>query len=450
MRLTSELCEDLIELYEWSLPQDVAKEARRSMLNVLGTAIGASAHPAVEAIVEVGQEHAGNPVAPVPGREERLGLLYSATAFGLAAHLDDFDDTHLETVIHPSAATFGAILPLALDREATGHQVLTAFALGCEAQLRIGAAMSPWHYDEGWHITGTCGVLGAAVAAGLLVRLDPETLAQALGIAASQTLGHREAFGTAIKPFHPGKAAANGVLAVLLAERGFTGSNRVLEAPRGFFAVLSPRYDAERVTGRLGEEWELLRNTYKPYPCGIVSHPAIDAAVALSSKTSGPEEISRVTVHCHELVPELTGNPAPSTGLEARFSTIHGVAAGLADGRVGIAQYQDSRVTEPKLSELRGRIRLQVDGKCARDAAALEVELKNGDLLYESVEHARGSLARPLTDVELQEKVGGLVEPVLPGATRVLVDWVADLSASENLQQLDQILSGHGRKEVQS
>ena len=442
MSLTKEFCGRLVELSEQPLPDEVRNEACRSMLNVLGTAVGASQHEAVNAVVRVGHDHGGRAVSHVPGRDDRLDLLYSALSIGLGAHIDDFDDTHLETVIHPSAATLGAVLPLSLDRGIAGSDVLRAFALGCEAQLRVGVAMSPWHYDEGWHITGTCGVIGAAVAAGILIKLDAEKLARAVGIAASETLGHRETFGSTIKSFHPGKAATNGLLAALLAEHDFTASSQVLEAPRGFFNVLSPHCEPSRVTGQLGDNWELSRNTYKPYPCGIVSHPAIDAAVALSSEVPAIEEIADVTVRCHPLVPELTGNAEPQSGLEARFSTIHGVAAGLVDGRVGLPQYEDSRVADTEIAALRRRVQLEVDETCARDAAVVEVKLEGGNLLNHLVEHARGSLDRPLTKEELHEKVRALVEPVLPDSTEALITEVNGLTAAPGLVRLDEILGG--------
>lgn len=442
MSLTREFCERLVDLSKQPLPDDIRDEACRSMINVLGTAVGASQHEAVNAVVEVGRQHGGRAVAHVPGRDDRLDLLYSALSIGLAAHIDDFDDTHLETVIHPSAATLGAVLPLSLERDVVGSDALRAFALGCEAQLRIGVAMSPWHYDEGWHITGTCGVIGAAVAAGILIELDAEKLSQAVGIAASETLGHRETFGSTIKSFHPGKAATNGLLAALLAERDFTASSQVLEAPRGFFNVLSSYYEPARVTERLGDDWELSHNTYKPYPCGIVSHPAIDAAVALSPEVPAPDEIAGVTVWCHPLVSELTGNAEPQSGLEARFSTIHGVAAGLVDGRVGLPQYEDSRVADPKIASLRRMVQLKVDEACTRDAAVVEVELEEGRLLSHSVEHARGSLARPLTNEELHEKVRALIEPVLPDSTEALIAEVNSLTAAPDLGRLNEILGG--------
>lgn len=449
MSLTREFCERLVELSKQPLSGDIHDEACRSMINVLGTAVGASRHEAVNAVVKVGLQHGGKAVAYVPGRDDRLDLLYSALSIGLAAHIDDFDDTHLETVIHPSAATLGAVLPLSLERDISGGDALRAFALGCEAQLRVGVAMSPWHYDEGWHITGTCGVIGAAVAAGILIKLDAEKLAQAVGIAASETLGHRETFGSTIKSFHPGKAATNGLLAALLAECDFTASSQVLEAPRGFFNVLSPHYEPARVMERLGDDWELSRNTYKPYPCGIVSHPAIDAAVALAPEVPAPEEVTSVTIRCHPLVPELTGNAEPQSGLEARFSTIHGVAAGLVDGRVGLPQYEDSRVADPEIASLRRRVQIEVDDACARDAAAVEVKLEGGNLLNHSVEHARGSLDRPLTNEELHEKMRALIEPVLPESTEALIAEVNGLTSAPNLGRLDEILGGKVMSGVQ-
>lgn len=436
MSMTKSLAQALVELSHESLPSDVEAMARRSLLNVLGTSIAASRHPFVDATVRVGRRHGGQPVVASPGRGERLDPLWAALVTGLSAHLDDFDDTHPETMIHPGAATLAAVLGQGAARGVDGATFLTAFALGCEAQLRIGLAMSPSHYDEGWDITGTCGVLGAAVAAALCSGLGSHELAMTLGIAASETVGIRETCGTALKPFHPGKAAANGILAALLAEQGFSGSTRILEAPRGYFSVLSPHHESARVLSGLGDRWELLRNTFKPYPCGIVTHPAIDAAVALASHIDDPDEIRSVEVGCHPLVVELTGDSDPGGGFEARFSTIHGVAAGLVDGRVGLAQYEDARVRAEDARRLRAVTRLVVQGERARDAAVITVELTDGRRLQEDVEHARGSLANPLTRDELIAKVESLVEPVISGGTDRLVEAVDGLSAGSDLDAL--------------
>lgn len=437
--VTTRLCENLVDLYARPLPAPIEREARRSLFNVVGTAIGASRSDAVEIVAAYAATSGGAPVAGIPGRAERTDPLNAALATGLAAHYDDYDDTHLLTVIHPSAATAAAVLSFGAWRGATGSEALRAFALGCEAQLQVGVALSPSHYDAGWHITGTCGPVGATVAVGLLAGFDVEELRAAIGLAASQTLGMREAFGTMTKPFHPGKAAANGLLSVLLVEGGVSAPPDAIEASDGLFGALCDEPE-EKLLGLaegFGENWELLRNTYKPYPCGIVSHPALDAATALHPRLEYPERIERVVVSCHPLVAELTGNRNPTDGLEAKFSTIHGVAAGLLDGSVGIAQYDDERVQNADVARLRERIELRVDPSLARDAAAVEVFLPGeGSFLFEEVEHARGSLERPLTDGELHTKVAALVEPLMPGAAGRIEDAVGSLRDQPNLCQL--------------
>jgi len=392
------------------------REAKRTLLNVLGLAIGAARHPGVDAIVAAAGDLGGPPLATIPGRIERIDPLGAALATGFAAHVDDFDDTHLATVIHPGAAALAVLVGLTPATAPTGAQALVAFALGCEAQLRAGVAISPEHYDRGWHITGTCGVVGGAVAAALLLELDEVALARALRLATTMTLGHRESFGTMVKAFHPGKAAANGISAALFARAGLDGPAGAFEARGGFGDALSSRFDAEQMLDGIGARWELLANTYKPYPCGIVAHPAIDAALALAPRAGAPVAIARIDVHCHPLVPELMGNPQPTDALEARFSAIHGVAAALCDGRVGLAQYETERVRRDDVRALRAKTALRPDGAIARDEARIELLLADGTRHEEHVLHARGSLARPLTDDELFEKFAGLVEPGLGAA----------------------------------
>jgi 2-methylcitrate dehydratase PrpD len=417
----------LLESAKHPLPPSVTEATERTVLNVLATAVGAAHHPSVDIVLDVGTASRGSGNVPVPAREGRHHPLTAALAIGLAAHVDDFDDTHLATVVHPGAAMLGALWPLALERDLS-TRFLPAFAVGVEAQLRLALAVSPWHYDDGWHITGTVGPVGAAVGAAVLLGLSLEQTLDAVGIAASSSLGIREAFGTMMKPFHPGKAAENGLLAALLAEQGVTGRRTVIEAPRGFASTLSPHgSDLSALTVDLGTVWEIERNTFKPYPCGIVSHPAIDAAVEASPQVGSSKDIASVRVRVHPLVPELTGNAQPRDGLQARFSTVHGVAAGLVDGRVGLAQYTDERVVDAEIARVRSTVVLLPDPACARDEATLDVTLGNGSTIRTHVDHARGSLARPLTTEELAAKVHDLIEPVLPGAAATVIDAVSRL-----------------------
>lgn len=437
MNLTHQLADQVLKTSTRPLSEPVEKMARASLLNVLGTAIGAAPDRAVNAVVQVGRDHGGHATIPIPGRADHLDLLRAATAIGLAAHLDDYDDTHLATVIHPGAAALAAAWTTGVFSGASLGQFLTAFAIGCEVQLRVGLAMSPWHYDQGWHITGTCSPLGAAATAALLNVGGGSAMQDAIGLAADMTLGQREGFGSMIKPFHPGKGAANGVLAAALAAGGLRATGDPLGDPGGFYEVLSPRYEPEQLLADWGTRWELLDNTFKPYPCGIVCHPAMDAAIALSDELRDRlDEVARIVILCHPLVAELTGNPEPRTGLQARFSTIHGVAAGLADGRAGLPQYGDGRVTEPDLVSLRSRTRLQVDPGRSRASAAVQVHLYDGTVLSQDVGHAWGSLERPLTGKELQEKVTDLIEPVLPGRSEAIIQCVLHQPLAEDLRHL--------------
>jgi len=418
---------ELLDAARRPLPAALAHEARRSLLNVIGLATGAAGHEGVDAIVATAAELGGAGVVPIPGRTECRDPHFAALASGFAAHVDDFDDTHLVTVIHPGAAALGVLVGLTPRTAPDGGQALTAFAIGCEAQLRLGVAISPEHYDRGWHITGTCGVVGAAVTAALLLGHDVDTLARAIGLATMMTLGHRETFGTMTKAFHPGKAAANGILAALLAGEGIGAPAEIIEARGGFGDALSTRSDFVTMLAGIGERWELAANTYKPYPCGIVAHPAIGDAAAVET----------IVVRCHPLVPELMGARDPHDGLQARFSAIHGVAAAICDRTVGLAQYETARVVRDDVRMLRAKTTLSPDPAIARDEAFIEARLRDGTVVRTHVAHARGSLARPLTDDELREKVRALVEPRL-GAQRdrVISQAVFALDASRPFSAL--------------
>jgi 2-methylcitrate dehydratase PrpD len=332
-----------------------------------------------------------------------------------------------------------------------GAAFLGAFAVGCEAQLRIGCAISPAHYDHGWHITGTCGVFGAAVAAAALLGLDAETTARALSLAATMTAGHREAFGTMTKPLHAGKAAANGVLAARLAAAGLAGPADPLGAG-GVLDVLAARVDRDALGlgWPEGHRWELELNTIKTYPCGVVAHPAMDAAIiahARLAQLAGQAEITGIALRCNPLVPELMGREQPGDGLASRFSARHGVAVGLLYGRAGLAEFSDAAATAPEVARLRSLITLDADPAVPRDAAVLRITrgpatgpppgAAGGPAIEVAVEHTRGSAAWPLTDEEVLDKVRALFGPVLGEAAADRArDAVDKLPGAEDTAEL--------------
>lgn len=436
--LTINLAKQIIVLAESPLEPRILEHSKTHLFNVLGLAMSAVEHPAVTQVLRLGSLVGPPGHAAVPGRSGTLDPQYAAFASGIAAHVDDFDDTHLATIIHPSATSMAATIALGTTRGADGPTVLRAFALGCEAQLRVGLSMSPSHYTAGWHITGTCGVIGAAVSAGLTIGLDSHRLAQAIGIASSMTVGQREGFGTMLKSLHAGRAAANGVLAALLAERGFTGSMRGLEAPRGMISVLSESEDPGAVLRGLGSNWTFLDDLVKPYPCGIVIHPLIDAGIRLAQEVGVPSEVRSLKVLCHPLVGDLTGVVHPTDRLQARFSAVHGLAAALVAGEFSLTTLSQDVIDDPQVARLRDIAELEFERDRSRDSAIVTVELADDRVITAEVEHARGSQEQPMREEELFAKVESLVGL---RSAQDLREAVEDLEPAKDLNRLARAMS---------
>lgn len=412
--VTRTLASYVVEAQAEALPAAVRAEAARAFVNWVGCAIGGSHHETLDIAIAALAPFAGPGTASVLGRSEKLDPLNAALMNGISSHIFDFDDTHLRTVIHPAGPVASALLALAEHRPIGGADFVNAFVLGVEVECRIGNAVYPEHYDVGWHITGTTGVFGAAAAVGKVLGLDAQRMTWALGLAATQPVGLREMFGSMTKSFHPGRAAQNGFTAALLAERGFTSSDQGIEAKRGWANVLSVARDYNEITQGLGERYELLANTYKPFACGIVIHPTIDGCIQLRDEYGlVPEQIASVALRVHPLVLELTGKTAPATGLEGKFSVYHASAVALVEGAAGEPQFSDRAVTDSAVVALRGKIHAEIDPALAADAARVTITLTDGRVLEKVVEHAIGSLARPMTNADLEAKFHGLVDPVL-------------------------------------
>jgi 2-methylcitrate dehydratase PrpD len=315
--------------------------------------------------------------------------------------------------------------------------VIDALVLGIDVSCRIGNCIYPEHYDRGWHITGSTGTLGAAAGCARLLRLDEAKTAMALGIAASQPIGLREQFGTMTKPFHPGAAARAGLTSALLAKHGFTASPKALEAPRGYAQVLSTKYDWNEITGELGSRFEISFNTYKPFACGIVIHPTIDAATQLRAKGVKAEDIERVELRVHPLVLELTGNKEPQDGLQGKFSVYHGFAAGLIFGRAGEDEYDDQIVRRDDVTSLRRKVVATVDQTIDEASADVTAILKDGRKVHVFIEHAIGSLERPMSDKDLEAKFHSLADAVIgPTKADALVEACWTLAAAKDVHAL--------------
>jgi 2-methylcitrate dehydratase PrpD len=421
-----------------AVPATVRHEATRSLVNVLGCALGGADDAATRLLWSTLQPFAGAPTATLLGTGERSDALTAALVNGYASNILDFDDTHLTTVIHPGPPVFSALLALAesinagyaagagtaaagasaVAQPVRGADLLYAFLLGMEVACRVGVAIGPGHYARGWHITGTCGVLGAAAGAARLLGLDAARTSHALGIAATQAGGLIEMLGGMSKTFNIARAGREGLAAALLAARGFTSSTRALEAPRGFAHVLADGLDHAALLGGLGERWEAGSNTYKPYPCGIVLHPLIDACLQLArAHDIDPAQIEVVDTVVHPLVLKLTWRTDPQDGLASKLSYTHAAAVALVERAAGPAQFTDACAVDPRVVAQRGRVKAAEDASLGSDQVEVTLRLRDGRALHCRIEHATGSLDNPLTDAALSEKFRALADPVL-GADR--------------------------------
>ena len=251
------------------------------------------------------------------------------------------------------------------------------------------------------------------------------------------------------KPFHPGAAARAGLLAALLAREGFTASKRALEAPRGFMQVASTKCDWNEITDELGSRFEISFNTYKPFACGIVIHPAIDACVQLRAQlaTEGvkADDVECIEIAVHSLVLELTGKKEPKDGLEAKFSVYHGCAVGLLFGQAGEGEFDDAVVNRADVVAIRRKVVATVDPAIDEAEVRAIAVMKDGSRKTVHVEHAIGSLQRPLTDADLERKFSSLVEPVLGAAAlRPLMAAAWALDGAADVRPLVRLAVPHG------
>lgn len=445
LAVTRRLAEWVCESDFRAVPDPARGQAARTLLNWMGCAVGGSRHESVDITLRALGPFMGQPQASVLGRAERVDVLHASLLNGLSSHVFDFDDTHLRTIIHPAGPVAAALVALAEHRPVSGRDFLHALVLGVEVECRIGNAVYPDHYDVGWHITATAGVFGAAAAAGRLLGLDVRHMGWAFAAAATQAAGLREMFGTMCKPFHIGRAAQNGLAAALLAAAGLTGSERAIEAPRGFARVLSTKQDYAAICDGLGKSYEIVLNTYKPYPCGVVIHPSLDGCIRLKRAYDlTGEDIEAVELRVHPLVLELTGNKTPRTGLQGKFSVYHAVGAALVLGQVGVAEFTDEVVRDPRVRAVRDRVSAVADHRVREAGAVVTIRLKDGRIVEEVVEHASGSLERPLSDEDMDEKVHALVDAVLGEAsTRELIRACRNVAELEDAGVLARTATPH-------
>ncbi|TMA61633.1 MAG: MmgE/PrpD family protein [Deltaproteobacteria bacterium] len=410
---TREFCARMASVRFAELPGRAIDEGKRGVLDWLGCALAGSRHPTLDHLLAVLQEAGGKSQATVFGRGLKLGFLDAPIANGQAGHVLDYDDTHMGgTLLHASSPTLAALFALAERELMTGAEFLLAYAVGFEAGVRTGQS-APGHHKGGWHLTGTLGSIAAGVAAGKLLGLDGKRLAHAMAIAATQSAGMQQNRGTMCKSFHAGKAASSGVLAALLAERGFDGSLEIIEGKRGYCRIYSDVAAPQALTDELGSRWEITRNGHKPYACGVVLHPVIDAMIAIRSQANiDCARVEAIDVRVHPLVISITGVEEPATGLQSKFSVYHSAAVALIDGAARIPQYTDERASDPAVIAMRRKVKATADKSLGIDQAEAVITV-DGSRHRTFIEHATGTVANPMSEMALDAKFMANAEPVI-------------------------------------
>ena len=407
------LCEFAARACFEDLPDAVVRECKRGMLDWLGCALAGSAHATIQTLL-AGLRAAGSlERVTVIGNSTKMGLMEAAIANGQMGHVLDFDDTHMDgVVLHTSSPVLAALIATLAVQPRSGKDFMLAYALGFEAGVRVGKC-SPGHHDGGWHLTGTLGSIAAGFSVASLLGLNPQRTTYALGIATTQAAGMQQNRGTMCKSLHAGKAAANGVLAGLLAREGFDSAQEIIEGRRGFANTFSKGCVPEALTDALGERWEITSNGYKPYACGVVLHPLIDAVIALRAHQVAVADVAHIALRVHPLAIRITGVVAPATGLQSKFSLYHSAAVAYIDGAAGVAQYSDARASDQNVANLRACVQVEADASLRKDEAHAFLLTRDGQRHAVHIPHAIGTQANPLSDAALLAKFYANASPVV-------------------------------------
>jgi 2-methylcitrate dehydratase PrpD len=443
------------------IPADVIELGRKSILDGFGLAIAGSVAESGQIVADYLADlcAGGKDECTVLGTELRVPARFAAFANGIAIHADDYDDTQLAVakdrvyglLMHPTAPVLPAALAAAERAQASGSDFTGAYHVGIEVCCKVAEAASPRHYQDGFHTTGTCGVFGAVAAAISIARLDPDAAAAAIGLAGSQSAGFRENFGTMTKPFHPGRSAESGIVAIDLVGRGYSATRNLLEAPRGFYRAAAGGYDNDAIFGKIGNPWTFASPgiSIKPHPSGSLTHPAMAVMLELVTKNDvKPDQVSKIRVGTNRHMPTTLLHHDPKTELQAKFSMQFSMAILLLRRRAGLAEYTDEIVTSPEVREQMAKVEFYVNKEA--DAAGfdkmtsiIDIVLKDGRVISGAADFGKGSPANPMSWAEVVGKFEECAEHGgLPAArAREVVAIVEDLDGLKDIRQLTKALA---------
>jgi len=428
--LTQEVSEFIVRTTYQDIPPGAIKLAKRCLIDGTGVVLSGSTDKASMILREYLESMGGKTESSVLGSKLRVPASAAALANGTSGHAQDFDDTQLShstdrisgLLTHPTTPVLAATFALGEAKGISGKELLTAFSMGFEVECKIAEAIHPIHYGKGYHTTGTIGAFGAAVAAGKILGLSEDKMRYALGIVGSMSAGIRANFGTMTKPLHAGRAAENGVVAARLAQLGFTSDPHILENPWGFFKILGDGFDLDKISGKLGSPYTIIDPgvSIKPYPCGVLSHPSMNAMLDLIKEQNlKPDDVAEIHLYAGYNILNPLRYALPQTGLEGKFSLPFCLTSILIRHRAGIREFSDEFVRSPEVQEMMKWIKTVFDPEIeakgyAKILSRLEVRLKDGRILKKNSSPYKGGPENPLSEAELDEKFSTCAELALP------------------------------------
>jgi 2-methylcitrate dehydratase PrpD len=459
--LTQEVARFVVNTNWADLPADVLELGKKSILDGIGLALaGSVAETGKLSRAHVQSLGLGRGSATVIGTPLKAPERFAAFLNGIGIHADDYDDTQLAVapdrvyglLTHPTATALPAALAVAEARGMSGQDMMLAYHLGVEVECKVAEAISPRHYDEGFHSTATCGTLGAAAAAARLRGLDLARTARALSLAASQAAGLRENFGTMTKPFHAGRAAESGVVAAELAALGWTASENILEAPRGFFRAAGGGFDPAAIAGKLGRPWTFRSPgvSIKPHPSGSLTHPGMTEMLRLIREHRlRAQDVEKVEVGTNRNMPNALLHHRPKDHLQAKFSMEFCMAALLLYGKAGLDEFTDEVVQRAEVQNLIPRVHFGVHPEAEKAGyhkmtTILSIRLKDGRAIRGRADFGKGSPAIPMTYDEVAEKFHECAAFARwPAAkAKAIVEMVRKLEAAPDARALAALCAG--------
>jgi 2-methylcitrate dehydratase PrpD len=442
------------------IPDDVIELGKKSILDGFGLALAGSkaqTGPLCRQYIENLNIRDG--IATIIGSTRKTSPRFAAFVNGVSIHADDFDDTQLSAakdrvyglLVHPTVPVLPAIFALAERGGVSGKELLLAYHLGVEVECKIAEAISPRHYQDGFHSTGTCGPFGSAAACAKLLHFEHARILNAFGLVASQSGGLRENFGTMTKPFQAGHAAESGLVSAELVALGWTAAEQILEADRGFFHAFGGSYDPASIMDRLGKPWTFTSPgvSLKPYPSGSLAHPAMTEMMRLiETNNIQPTQIEKVDVGANHNMTTTLLHHQPKTGLEAKFSMEFCMAILLLERKAGLGEFSDKAVQRADVREMIRRINFYVDPEAEsagydKMTSLLKIHLKDGKVIAGRADFAKGSPANPMTLEEAAAKFQGCAEYANwpKSKTEKIVAFVRALDSAPLVSALSPLLS---------